>query len=249
MDGDVEMGDEAVIVWWQNAMNSFVSKSIEAEKSMFFSGIQIEMTQLHSFMQRAEEEFEPALFLRQVMHTSSFSEMDMDAAKQICFRAWELSVRKKSCLTDLVADFGMLKYLIGLTIEEFSVLFLLVLPFMLDEFPLTAIRSEPNSGNTCLTLRLILFLTLQKLRHLVSLRSMQGTTGWAWSHIGDVTNRCEVCLHKALAAYLQASSLAELHYDAQLFYRTRHISGRKFYVAFLVDGTYHVICKPADDDI
>ena len=141
----------------------------------------------------------------------------------------------------------MLRYIIGLDLDEFIKLLYLSLPFLMKEFPRTLLvcnETECNYRGSQLTLRFILFLCLMRLRHLISFRFLQGITGFDFSHLKHVLNRAELCLMDALQVpYLEKPSLQELQIDADLFFNYYAINGNQFHISFLVDATYHVLCR------
>jgi hypothetical protein len=143
----------------------------------------------------------------------------------------------------------MLKYMTGLTVEEFSQLYVLLLPGLQEAFPKTPEHADAGADGSHMTLRLLLYLTLQRLRHLTSFRFLQGTVGFSYGHLCDTLNRCEEVMLRFLEPYLRKPTLAELQHDAEIYWRTKPLNGLRFRIGFLVDATYYVLCRPLDDAI
>mmetsp|Transcript_16666 Transcript_16666/g.42982 ORF Transcript_16666/g.42982 Transcript_16666/m.42982 type:complete len:126 (+) Transcript_16666:587-964(+) len=77
-----------------------------------------------------------------------------------------LAKRRKGRLVNV----AMMRFLCGLDVHEFSLLFADVLSVMVAEFPRTPIETANREGPEKMTLHLILFLTLMRLKTLLSLR-------------------------------------------------------------------------------
>jgi hypothetical protein len=114
---------------------------------------------------------------------------------------------RKSSLWDVVPDFSMLKYMVGMTVEEFTQVFHLALGRLKLAFPKTPKKDAPEGR---LSLRLIFFLALHRLRHMLSLRHIQGFVGFSCSHLCTVLNRVEDVLHEALKTYLAMPTMEDL---------------------------------------
>ena len=221
----------------------------DIERLVYFAGFQVNIFELHFAMQQAEEQLQPALFLSQVLKADQFNEMDAEVAERICFQVWERKRRRKCSVVEVVSDLDMMRYMVGLDVGEFSVLFLSMAPILCVEFPRTPLKATTTNVTPGLTIELMLFLTLHRLKHLSSLRYLQGLVGFSFSHLGNVMNRTEVCMKHSLLPYLRQPTLDELQYWADLHYRTVSINGIYFRIGYMVDATYSIIPTPGDPDI
>ena len=223
----------------------------QAVASVFFGGMRVEVSMLYRAMEQAELALEPCLELRHIFKQSDYSARAADANQQISAELWNLQTTKRCGMFQLVADFRMLRYMCGMDLPEFMDLLRLCLPFLEREFGKRyPLEYAPGDEATTPSLRLMLYMCLNRLRHLTSVRFMQGQTGISKSHWGSLLNRVEICMHRGLLPiYLAAPSLAELGIEADMFYRMRRINNFQFRIGYLVDGTFHIINKPGDEDI
>jgi hypothetical protein len=227
MDGDGE-----VVTHFQTNMQQVVSvlATVAAivlndadEIEVNFSGMTINLADLYIAMVAAENSLQPALTLRQLLFTTQQSMDLMNAAEAVSQILWSVARTRRCSIHSVVADMGMLKYMTGLTVEEFSSLFVLVVDELRKEFPKTPDKSA-GGLDTHLTLRLLLYLTLQRLRHLTSFRFLQGSVGFSFGHLCKVMNTCEDVLLRCLEPYLRKPLLEELQHDADVYFRTKPIN-------------------------
>mmetsp|Transcript_16664 Transcript_16664/g.42969 ORF Transcript_16664/g.42969 Transcript_16664/m.42969 type:complete len:215 (+) Transcript_16664:587-1231(+) len=148
-----------------------------------------------------------------------------------------LAKRRKGRLVNV----AMMRFLCGLDVHEFSLLFADVLSVMVAEFPRTPIETANREGPEKMTLHLILFLTLMRLKTLLSLRFLDGLTGWTFSHLGRTLNRCEKVLKCCLARFMDLPSAFELELDTRTYFNSETFGSKSFPIALLPDCTYHLL--------
>ena len=116
-------------------------------KFISFSGMTVDMTSLRKHLIASENALQPALKLRELLLVERHSNV---LRLQVDIMACELSnmgIRKKCSIMDVVSDFGMLRFMIGLDVKEFCTLFYVSLPFLNDAFPRTPVINDDNLRN------------------------------------------------------------------------------------------------------
>ena len=238
----------------QFALDLFCNSVLAFErKFVSFSGLLIECSILHRHMHNCESSLVPALKLRQVVNVERYSETIRLAIDHMTCELDNASAQKKCSIFKVASDFRVLKRMIGFDTKEFASLFNLCLPCMRKEFPRTPDACDENTeskGVFRLNLRLILFLTLMRCRHLNSFCFLNGLVGFNHGHLNVVNNRCELVMLDALREEcLQKPSIDKLKIDAKYFYDAHSFNGIRFHIRFMQDCGYHALCRPLDDDI
>lgn len=106
---------------------------------------------------------------------------------------------EKTSLLDVVSNFGMLHFMIGLDTHEFTFLFNMSKNLLMKEHPKTPLinnRALESNGKLHLSIILISFFTIMRCQHMNSFRFLEGLIWFKHSHLCHVMNRCELFMLK-----------------------------------------------------
>jgi hypothetical protein len=236
---------ESLASWSLHSESIFAQAVLGFDDTLEFSGFSVPARTLYAAIHQAESAFKPALALRDLLRLATFSDFAADASARITEELTQSMVKRKGSLCDVVAKIKVMRYMCGMDAAEFAALLVLVLPLLRHAFPRTP--DDAPSGHSGLTLRLILFLCLTRLRQMVSLKFFEGLTGFSSSHLCFTLNKCEAILLIVLRPFLVAPTRFELMVDAAQFHANHTIGGLQFLICCMPDCTYYLMPRPLSD--